>query len=150
MNEGNGDNWTPLMFASLDSSPGYLICMRILINHGANVNARHDNNQRTALHFAAENNNIDGINLLLDNGAEIDLVNNNNATPLMFTCYNNDINTTRDLLERGANLTISNERGDTCLHYAIQNLDIEMIKLLFEYGADDTIVNVCNLNLYVT
>ena len=137
-----------LKFASRDSSEGHLECMRILINHGANVNARNDDNQWTALHCAASCKNIGGINLLLDNGAEIDQVNNDNETPLMLTCYNDDINSTRVLLERGTNLTIPNEWGNTCLHYATYRLNIDMIKLLFEYGADDTIVNVCKLFIF--
>ena len=143
VNEVNEDNWTPLMYAICHSSEDNLECMRTLINHGANVNGR-DNNQSTALHYAATYNNIDGINLLLDNGAEIDPVNSYNETPLMLTCrYNDDINSTRVLLERGANLTIPDSDGDTCLHCATTNLNIDMIKLLFEYGADDAIVNVC-------
>ena len=142
VNEGHEDNYTSLMHASRLSSEGHLECMRILINYGANnVNARNDN-QSTALHFAAESYNIDAINLLLDNGAELDPVNNNNDTPLMLTCYDNFTIITRILIERGANLTIPDYHGNTCLHYAIENLNIDMIKLLFEYGADDAIVNV--------
>ena len=90
VNEGNVDNWNPLMFASLDSSPGHLIWMRILINHGAivPVNVTRDNDQFTALQYAAENNNINRIHLLLDNGAEIDQAARYNNTPLMMSFYN--------------------------------------------------------------
>ena len=133
VNQVNVENSTLLMYASRNLSEDDLECMRILINHGANVNAR-DDDQWTALHYAAMRSNIDGINLLLDKGADIHLVDNNNATPLMLTCYRNDINSTRVLLERGANLTIPDCDGNTCLHYATKNLDIDMIKLLFEYG----------------
>ena len=81
VNTSNENGVSPLIRASWGSSADHVQCMRILISNGANVNARNQN-QSSSLHFAAVNNNIDGINLLLDNGADIDAVNKFNYSPL--------------------------------------------------------------------
>ena len=151
INASNSSNQTPLMYASCESSKDHLLCMRILIMNGVNVNAR-DDIHRTALHYAA-NNNYHAIHLLLDNGANINATTINNDTPLYTAVYENKLNyltacwKAKVLLERGADLSIPSllprHEGNTCLHEATFQLNIEMIQLLFEYGAEDTVLNVC-------
>jgi ankyrin repeat protein len=48
---------------------------QVLLEHGANVNARSKGQKNTALMYAAQNNQIEMAEWLLDNGAEIDAAN---------------------------------------------------------------------------
>ncbi|CAB1102228.1 unnamed protein product [Ectocarpus sp. CCAP 1310/34] len=58
--------------------------MKILIQHGADVNARNTNGF-TALHRAAMYNKVDGIDLLISAGAIIEAPDNHKSTPLAVT-----------------------------------------------------------------
>ena len=65
--------WTPLTFISSHSQkPAALTVAKLLIQHGADVNAHPENEQFRPLWSAAQNSedNTDMVKLLLDNGAD--------------------------------------------------------------------------------
>ena len=79
----NQDQSTPLHIASsLSFSMNMGTTVRVLIKHGANVNACDKNNQ-TPLHRVSScwDPNSDSLCLLLENGADMDVVDNEGLTP---------------------------------------------------------------------
>jgi ankyrin repeat protein len=70
---------TPLHKASEN---GHIDAMRLLINHGANINKK-DNDKWTPLHEASWNGNIDAMQLLIDAGADVNEKDNTGWTPLL-------------------------------------------------------------------
>ena len=79
----NQDKSTPLHIASsLSFSMNMGTTVRVLIKHGANVNAC-DKNHQTPLHRVSScwDPNSDSLCLLLENGADVDIVDNEGLTP---------------------------------------------------------------------
>ncbi|CAM9645025.1 unnamed protein product [Ectocarpus fasciculatus] len=120
---------------SLAASSGCMDTMRVLIQHGANVNAT-DTAGGSALHRAASGNQVDAIDALILAGATIEATDNYKSTPLavafrsaMFRCQEENNNYGSEefaamtaLLKHGADPNIRNiEEGcpDTLLHYCI-------------------------------
>ena len=77
--------WSPLQSAACNKNTE---CVRLLIDAGADVDAR-DCNQRTALHCGAEDGNIEIIALLLKAGADPNIKDNQGKTPLDWALWNN-------------------------------------------------------------
>jgi len=68
---------------------------RLLIDHGANVNARQVESGFTPLHEAAANGQVDLASLLLDRGADVNARMNDGRTPLGFAleCHQTEMAT---------------------------------------------------------
>lgn len=83
-----------------------------LIEKGANVNDA-DYAGNTALHEAALRGHTEIVELLLDNGAILDVQNGpyDRDTPLIDAVSNGHVETVKLLLERGANPTVCNSSG---------------------------------------
>lgn len=75
---------------------------RVLIAHGANVNARQAESGFTPLHEAALTGQTEFATLLLDHGAEINAKMNDGKTPLGFALERNQKEMAAFLRERGA------------------------------------------------
>lgn len=90
----------------------------------------------TALH--GNLNHADVVELLLDNGADINAVSKNNftATPLQSALAMGWTDAARVLIARNANVNCRGEGGGSPLHEAAANGQIEMAKLLLDHGAD--------------
>ena len=80
------DSCTPLHVAALSSKSGDVI--RALVKAGADVDAR-DDIQRTPLHLAASKNQC-AVEMLIENGANVNLLNKYSASPLFIAarCFN--------------------------------------------------------------
>ena len=83
--KGEKDSWSPLQGAACN---GKTECVRLLIEAGANVNAR-SCNQSTALHCSAEDGYTEIVALLLKAKAEPNLKDSKGKTPLDFAIWNN-------------------------------------------------------------
>jgi|SRR6185369_4651639 ankyrin repeat protein len=100
-----------------------------LLTHGANVNAQ-DADGDTALHGAAQNGNVEIINLLLDKGANANAKNKLGGTPLMWAAVFGNDDAARLLLSRGANPSLKDNDGITALGWAIENKRTSTVSLL--------------------
>lgn len=79
------DGRTALMEAVIDNN---VEIAKLLIQHGADVNKQDDLGETSALHFAAQNNSSELVEILLENQAEVDAEDVNGNTPLSDAVFN--------------------------------------------------------------
>jgi len=78
-------------------------CVKVLIKYGADVNQQ----QPETVYKAIKKNNIDLLNILLDNGAQVNPgLSSQRLTPLMTTAYHGYTDMLRILLARSAVINI--------------------------------------------
>ncbi|KAJ8679786.1 hypothetical protein QAD02_015573 [Eretmocerus hayati] len=93
-----------------------------LVNVLANgFNANHiyrEQSNRTSLHIAAEKGFLAGVHVLVQAGAQLDVLDRNQKTPLMMAAVNGHSDVVRYLIRIGADVTMKGEDGMTTLHVA--------------------------------
>jgi uncharacterized protein len=96
--------------------------LSFLLAKGANPNQR-DGGGNTALMLAAQLGFAEGLALLIDRKAQVDLANNSGETPLIRAVQNRDIASVRTLLAAGANPNRADtSSGLTARQYAERDL----------------------------
>jgi ankyrin repeat protein len=98
----------------------------------------------TALHLASFFGQEDAAKLLVERGAEVNLVARNeniHVTPLHSAAAGSHAEIVKLLLEHGADPNAAQDGGFTPLHSAAQNDDRESVEALLEAGADPTVTN---------
>ncbi|XP_065938638.1 uncharacterized protein [Magallana gigas] len=115
----NYSGWTPLMLAA-----------------GNNTENRNYNHRESG----AERRNKT-VQLLLRNGADINLCNKRGASPLYIGCQNGHDSTVQLLLKNGADINLCDEDGTSPLYIACQNRHNSIVQLLLKNGAD---INLCD------
>ena len=92
----------------------------------------------TILHQIVEKNNFDYLQILFENGSDVNTVDNDGNSLLHHSINSNcDIKIFKLLLDKGASPNIKNNNGMTAFHIACMNKNKnEFIKLLLEYEAD--------------
>ncbi|CCD72482.2 Palmitoyltransferase [Caenorhabditis elegans] len=97
---------------------GEIQTVRFLLNGHVSAN-EFDHEGCGLLHWAAINNKLDIIQLLLSHRADINLIGGNmKSTPLHWACYNSQFGAVMALVKNGADPTIKNINGETPLHLA--------------------------------
>lgn len=110
---------------------------RLLIERGADCEARNVMDFETALHWAAQSKNREPcIRILLDVGADISAENRDGRTPLHFAAMKGCPENTRALVASGANCEASASASDWPLHLAAADGSPENIHVLLNFGAD--------------
>ncbi|KAI8625412.1 ankyrin repeat-containing domain protein [Xylariaceae sp. FL1651] len=103
--------------------------------HPGMINAT-DARGRTALHWAALRGDLEAVELLLDAGADVDVVDEFKCTPLLYAVSSAKPRMIELLILRKADVNFANNRGDTPLHYAARHRDdVESVKVLVQAGA---------------
>src|SRR5208283_3075670 len=97
----NTDGWTALMLAS---GNGRMDVMQLLIERGADINAKETGAEVTSLMLASHQGQIEVVKLLLDKGAHIDAHAKNGETALMGASFEGRAEVVELLLERGADI----------------------------------------------
>ena len=142
VNAGNGDEETLLhLLASSNKNPEIV---KLLVDAGANIDAREELFGATPLHIAAgENNNPQMINALLDAGANVHA-----RTKLGFASFhlaaggNNNPEIIKILSDAGADVNAQNSSKSTPLHLAAKDTkNPEVIIALIKAGADGKAVD---------
>ncbi|XP_017781821.1 PREDICTED: ankyrin repeat domain-containing protein 17-like isoform X2 [Nicrophorus vespilloides] len=124
---------TPLMEAA---SAGHLDIVKLLVAHGADVNAQ-STSGNTPLMYGCAGGHQDVVRFLLGNGASVEDHNENGHTPLMEAASAGHVGLAMILLENGAGInTHSNEFKESALTLACYKGHLEMVKFLLEAGAD--------------
>ena len=108
--------------------------LRLLIDHGANVNAK-DLQSNSPIDSAMKRDAVDVLKLLIEKGANIDSIGEDGKSPLLSAIEGNCIEVAKFLCANGANVNIDID-GKTPLIFAIENKNVEIAKVLIANGAD--------------
>lgn len=135
------EEWSPLDCAV---SLGHTILVKLLIEHGADVNAATSKGE-TALHRAVIVKRVNSISALVRMGATVDVQDQEGATPLMMAVAGGTCGEATALLEHGADVNVRASNRDSSLHYAVRIRTLEdvrpMVALPLKWDADETAVN---------
>ncbi|KAK8876912.1 ankyrin repeat-containing domain protein [Apiospora arundinis] len=131
---------TPLIRAVKGDMGDCLVSL--LLEYGGNLVNYQDNQQSTALHYAAmqrssaKSKNLDLIRILLANGADPSIRNAKSRTPLYKAVMRGHLDRATELLNYGADLEGgSDHHGWAALHTAVLAGDAPMTQLLCHHGA---------------
>lgn len=108
---------------------------RILIEAGADIDAKSDTFYETALHIASGLGYADIVQLLIDNKANINALDWSNRNTLRYAVGNGRTEAIRILVKAGANIHAVDSEGKTLLHnttmYHIPDMNIYMPSIRF-------------------
>lgn len=107
-----------------------------LLAEGADVNAVKGEYKTTVLMEASVRGNLEAMKLLLEKGANIDMVDQDGWTALMGATVQGSLEPVKLLLEHGADVNAKNHNGDTALVMAIGMKNVEIEDALIEHGAE--------------
>ncbi|CAG8791792.1 14176_t:CDS:2, partial [Racocetra persica] len=98
----------------------------------------------TALHYASQNGYLEIIDILLENGAEVNSEEKNKLTPLHAAISNNHKEIAKKLLGKGANPKARDSSGNSPLHFAAEQNNLELLKLVVGPEVDINDINAKN------
>jgi len=132
--EPSGACSTPLALAVIQGNSDII---RLLIEHGANVNAPASPDGSPALHCAAalERDAPERLSLLLQGGADVNAVNEARITPLMLAAQRGHTESVQVLLAEQPDLEIRSADGQTAIEVAAAARRTEVVRLLRLAGA---------------
>lgn len=123
--------YTPLHIGADNCDITYL-----LLNCGANPNAKTFNTGETPLHAALKYRNSSVVNLLLQtNKVNINEIDENDKTPLMYAIAYEQFDVAMELIRRGARVNLQDKDGRSALFYAVEKNNIVLVSRLLECGA---------------
>ena len=136
----NAHGMTALMYAARFNNN--LDIVNLLLNSYANVNAR-DNQNKTVLMYAAENQNDQMVDLLIRHGASLGATNTYNQDALIIAAINNNQTAVAQLL-RGTvvNYSQADYNGKTAFIYACENENIQLVRMFLQSGFDVLRANI--------
>ena len=124
-------DYTPLHYAALY---GNAESVRILLDHGADPNARNKSGATPLLYGAY---NFDKARMMIEKGADVNAKSAMGMTPLIVAAsIHGNAATVRYLLEKGADAKAAGPEDTDALQMAAQKGDAEMIRLLLKSGCD--------------
>jgi ankyrin repeat protein len=120
--------------------------LRTVLKGGANPNASDPRGGGTPLMHAAVVGSLEGMTMLLDQGADVNAANSLGATPLMWAAT--DLAKVQLLLARGANPKAVSQRGRTALFLAARSdRSSDIVKRLIAAGADVRAVDAAKMTV---
>jgi ankyrin repeat protein len=134
INAPNYNSHTPLVVGILNNQ---IESVRLLCELGADVNYTAEKiHGYCPLHFAAEQDNGEMIELLIEHGAKLNAQTLTGCTALHLAAMNGNMQATRWLCLNGASVNISEfYNGYTPLHYAMVRGHKNVVQLLQEFNA---------------
>jgi ankyrin repeat protein len=150
VNSSTPSGFVPLTYAAWAPNAGEM--GKFLILNGADVNpdpcklnkaCTCGPNFRTPLHAACDMGKLDLIEVLVTNGAKVNLYCNNGLTPLQYAVKSGNTDAVRFLLDHGAFLNVKNKGlGCTELHLAAAMGYGDIANLLMERGSSPKITDM--------
>nr|XP_033326268.1 histone-lysine N-methyltransferase EHMT1 isoform X2 [Megalopta genalis] len=97
---------------------------------------------RTGLHIAADKGHLSCVHVLVQAGAQLDLMDRNQLTPLMLAASKGKADVVKYLIRIGADVTLKGEDGMTALHMAAKSGHLEVCRIILtECKAPRTLVD---------
>lgn len=135
------DGYTALHHAAIHNK--YELA-QLLIKYLANVNKKELGGGYTPLHFAAGliikgevmETSQELVNLLVDNGADVNVRNHNGVQPLGCAIMTGNLTIAKCLIERGADVNFVSIDGASPLHIAVSLGNLEAVIFLVENNAN--------------
>ncbi|EFA07512.1 pyrexia [Tribolium castaneum] len=118
----------------LAACTGNIDCIKLLLQHGAEISARDALNRATPLHCAASKGHLSAVKLLIRHGADVN-AGLDNKSPLHYAVQSLAIDCVKELLENNAIPNTSQVYSETPLHVAAALGAPEIVKLLLDHGA---------------
>jgi ankyrin repeat protein len=129
----SSDGWTPLHLAAFF---GKAEAARLLLNKGAEVNARSTNAmENMPLHAAAAGRHADVVKLLIERGASANARQHGGWTPLHAAAQSGDLEIARTLVDAGADVQARADNNQTALDLALIKAQQAMVDYLEANGA---------------
>ncbi len=119
----------------LAAEEGHLKIAKLLIENGADVNAKHSLGG-TPLHLAASRDHLKIAKLLIENGADVNAKDSLGGTPLHLAASRDHLKIAKLLIENGADVNAKDSLKETAFYFATKRRHLEIAKLLIENGAD--------------
>ncbi|KAF5639486.1 beta transducin [Fusarium tjaetaba] len=123
----------PLLWAAANGKNAIL---QLLIDKGADLEARNPDNDYTALMYAAAYGQVSAAKSLLDCGAKLEAQDEEAYTPLLLAASVEHVPITSFLLGKGADIEARTSDGSTPLSIATRKENEGVVKVLLEKGAD--------------
>lgn len=122
--------------ADLGSREDYLECAKLLIKHGAKVNGSTSGKNRLPLYYASSTGFKEMVDLLLENGAKVDIEARARHTPILGAVMGGVPEVLERMISLGAKPdTLVNDIGTTALHAAASLKKPQMVEILLKQGA---------------
>lgn len=110
--------------------------VRALLASGNSVNQTEEDSQRTGLHTAAINGNLQIAAILIKAGGRVDARDNLGNTPLIYSADHDHVELAKLLMDVGAQVDAENKNGMTALMVAAKDGEVEMVRTLLARGAN--------------
>jgi ankyrin repeat protein len=130
---------SPLM---VSATYGHVAAVEYLLSQGADISRLNIERCDALRHAATHSKCPELVELLLANGATVDVPSVNGTTALSATAANGDAASAAVLLAAGADIAQVSNDGYTCLHRAVMDRHSSCVKLLLEHGAAAVIDSV--------
>ncbi|XP_065446784.1 ankyrin repeat and SOCS box protein 3 isoform X5 [Chrysemys picta bellii] len=121
---------------------GHPEIIKLLLQHGANINGSHSWSGWNSLHQASFQGHTEIIKLLLEKGANKECVDDFGITPLFIAAQYGKLESLRVLISHGANVNCQAKDKATPLFIAAQEGHTESVDLLLSKGANPNLY--CN------
>ncbi|KAF6788786.1 ankyrin repeat domain-containing protein 52 [Colletotrichum sojae] len=119
--------------------------VRHLTKHGKLDPNENSESGRTALGAACDKGNLEAVRLVMEAGANIDMVDHRRRTPIYAASHNGHVDVIKVLLEKGADISVADNDGWTPLNAASNGGHLEVVKVLLEKGADVSVASQSGL-----
>lgn len=139
INDKNTLGFLPIHYACLYPTLEILI---LLLELGANIEEKTKFGYTSLLlSIMGKKENYAIVEILINNGANINYQNNNGLTALHAACQNNHANIVSLLINNGAIYDVQDNEGNTPLHIACKNKSLACAKILIMQNYSCTILN---------
>lgn len=134
VNQSDKFGRSPLHVAS---AVDYAEMIEFLIHNGANHKAATDGEDQYPLHYAAKNDAIKSIRMLLSYGADINARDHKNRTPLQVAAELNRSKSVKVLMEEGAPAAVYDSEGTSAISMVIQKMPLIATEALEQLHSKD-------------
>jgi uncharacterized protein len=118
------------MAATLSAAPAQQAAQKASVTNNVEADGT------TALHRAAQRNDLEGANQLIRTGANVKAANRYGVTPLSLACINGNAAMIELLLKAGADANTTLPEGETALMTAANTGSVAALKVLIAHGAN--------------